>query len=57
MGLLFVAAVVGDSVGYFIGKKFGPKVLKNKEQIQTLSKLRDTMLPKLMNGEIVVSNK
>lgn len=42
------------------GEKINPmldKVLKNKEQIQTLSKLRDTMLPKLMNGEIVVSNK
>ncbi len=28
------------------------KVLKNKNQINTLTKLRDTLLPKLMSGEI-----
>jgi type I restriction enzyme S subunit len=30
------------------------KIDKNKLQIQTLEKLRDTLLPKLMSGEIRV---
>lgn len=30
------------------------KKLNNVEQIQTLEKLRDTLLPKLMNGEVTV---
>ena len=30
------------------------KILDNKLQIQTLTKLRDTLLPKLMSGEIRV---
>lgn len=34
-----------------LGKKF-----KNIEQIQTLEKLRDSLLPKLMNGEIRINN-
>jgi len=29
------------------------KILHNKAQIQTLKKLRDTLLPKLMSGEII----
>jgi len=28
------------------------KILHNKKQIQTLEKLRDTLLPKLMSGEV-----
>jgi type I restriction enzyme S subunit len=28
------------------------KILRNKAQIQTLEKLRDTLLPKLMSGEV-----
>ena len=31
------------------------KMLQNKEQIQTLKKLRDALLPKLMSGEVIVS--
>ena len=30
------------------------KVTKNKVQVQTLEKLRDTLLPKLMSGEVRV---
>ncbi len=30
------------------------KILHNLEQIQTLSRLRDTLLPKLMKGEVRV---
>ncbi len=33
------------------------KVLQNNSQIQTLSKLRDTLLPKLMKGEIRVKRE
>lgn len=36
--------------GYFL------KINKNKKQIQTLTQLRDTLLPKLMSGEIRVEN-
>ncbi len=32
------------------------KMSRNKSQIQTLEKLRDTLLPKLMSGEVRVSN-
>ena len=32
------------------------KVLKNKNQIKTLTQLRDTLLPKLMSGEVRVEN-
>lgn len=31
LSLIFIAAVSGDTVGYFIGKKFGPKILKQKK--------------------------
>ncbi|MCX7769439.1 MAG: hypothetical protein N2110_10545, partial [Flavobacteriales bacterium] len=31
---------------------FIQKVLNNKIQIRTLTQLRDTLLPKLMNGEV-----
>lgn len=33
------------------------KLLKNKKQIQTLEKLRDNLLPKLMSGEVKVSHE
>lgn len=32
------------------------KVLKNKIQIKTLTKLRDTLLPKLMSGEVIIND-
>lgn len=32
------------------------KIISNNSQVQTLSKLRDTILPKLMNGELRVKN-
>lgn len=32
------------------------KILHNKKQIQTLEKLRDTLLPKLMSGEVKIMN-
>lgn len=32
-----------------------PKLEKNANQIQTLEKLRDTLLPKLMSGEIRIN--
>lgn len=32
-GLLFAAAVIGDSVGYSFGKKVGPKVFKRENSI------------------------
>ena len=37
-----------------IFRQFGKRIQLNKEQIQTLTKIRDTLLPKLMNGEIRV---
>jgi type I restriction enzyme S subunit len=30
------------------------KINKNKSQIETITKLRDTLLPKLMSGEVRV---
>ena len=35
---------------------FYERILANKNESQRLSALRDTLLPKLMNGEIDVSN-
>ena len=35
---------------------FFVKIQKNNNQIRTLEKLRDTLLPKLMNGEVRVKN-
>ena len=32
------------------------KIINNNNQIQTLTKLRDTLLPKLMSGEVRVKN-
>ncbi len=32
------------------------KLLSNQTQIRTLAKMRDTLLPKLMNGEIKVKS-
>jgi len=32
------------------------KQFENQQQIQTLTKLRDTLLPKLMSGEVRVKN-
>jgi len=32
------------------------KKMKNVNQVRTLSRLRDTLLPKLMSGEICISN-
>ena len=37
-----------------IAEKLYKKVLNNQDQIQTLEKLRDTLLPKLMSGEVRV---
>jgi len=34
---------------------FLSKIMKNKTQIRTLESLRDTLLPKLMSGEVRVS--
>lgn len=39
-----------------VASKLYLKILKNKEQIQTLTKTRDALLPKLMSGEIRVKN-
>lgn len=36
-------------------KPWVDKILRNANQIQTLEKLRDTLLPKLMNGEVRVA--
>ncbi len=33
------------------------KIKNNSEQIQTLAKTRDTLLPKLMKGELLLNNK
>ncbi len=33
---------------------FAIKIMKNSNQIRTLEKLRDTLLPKLMSGEVRV---
>ena len=38
----------------YIISNFETKIISNKTQIQTLEKLRDTLLPKLMSGEIRV---
>lgn len=37
-------------------KPIDDKVIKNTVQIHTLEKLRDTLLPKLMNGEVRIAN-
>lgn len=37
-------------------KPIDDKVIKNTVQIRTLEKLRDTLLPKLMNGEVRIAN-
>ena len=36
---------------------FFNKIYKNQQQIRTLEKLRDTLLPKLMNGEVRVKSR
>ena len=36
-------------------KRFVSKITNNSLQIQTLEKLRDNLLPKLMSGEVRVS--
>lgn len=33
IGLIFIAAVLGDSVGYTIGRRAGPKVFRKKDSI------------------------
>ena len=35
---------------------FETKIFSNKTQIQTLEKIRDTLLPKLMSGEAKIMN-
>lgn len=37
-----------------ITKEYWPKILNNQNQIRTLTQLRDTLLPKLMSGEVRV---
>lgn len=37
-----------------ICQKYIDKIEKNQQQIRTLEKLRDTLLPKLMSGEVRV---
>jgi membrane-associated protein len=44
----FIAAVAGDSIGYYIGKKFGPRIFKkdnslffNKKHLNTAQKFYD----------------
>lgn len=46
-----------DAVKKFNDKVFSiyNKIMLNQGQIRTLSRLRDTLLPKLMNGEVTVS--
>lgn len=34
ISLIFLAAVIGDTVGYFIGKKLGPKIFKQKKHTE-----------------------
>lgn len=38
-------------------KPIDDKILENTKQIQTLTNLRDTLLPKLMSGEVRVKHK
>ncbi|HET6670317.1 MAG TPA: hypothetical protein VFH15_08810, partial [Pyrinomonadaceae bacterium] len=33
IGILFVAAVVGDAVGYYTGARFGPRLFKKKKSL------------------------
>lgn len=35
-------------------KPIDDKIIKNSKQIRTLTQLRDTLLPKLMNGDVRV---
>lgn len=37
-----------------VGKPLDDKIISNTQQIQTLTQLRDTLLPKLMSGEVRV---
>src|SRR5690606_41948681 len=38
-------------------KPLDDKVITNTKQIRTLENLRDTLLPKLMNGEVTISDE
>lgn len=38
----------------YLAKPWIDKILFNSKQIHTLEKLRDTLLPKLMSGEVMV---
>jgi|SRR5690554_528325 len=40
-----------------ISESFFIKVLENKKELQTLTNLRDTLLPKLMNGELSINSQ
>ena len=39
-----------------IYNKFSRKIFDNKVEIKTLESLRDTLLPKLLSGEIDIKN-
>ncbi len=47
-------AVIEELNRQFVGLL--PKLKNNANQIRTLEKLRDTLLPKLMNGEVRVQS-
>lgn len=42
-----------DSVLLF--RNFGERIIANKQQIQTLTKTRDVLLPKLMSGKLRIT--
>ncbi len=53
----FACPLIGDDLLISLNSKVAPifmKVMENRVQIRTLEKLRDTLLPKLMSGEIRV---
>jgi len=53
----FACPLIGDDLLISLNSKVAPifmKVMENRVQIQTLEKLRDTLLPKLMSGEVRV---
>lgn len=53
----FACPLIGDDLLISLNSKVAPifmKVMENRVQIRTLEKLRDTLLPKLMSGEVRV---
>ncbi|MCF8272973.1 MAG: restriction endonuclease subunit S [Flavobacteriaceae bacterium] len=54
MGMIIPSQVILDNFENIASKLYN-KLLENKKQIQSLTKTRDTLLPKLMSGQVRVN--